>query len=632
MIHEANAASDQVYWRAGRLSAVVFKLELELKELKSKSFSSAVTHLKPIDTSAQDAIRLATLSRKAAAAGEAADTAQQQLRDMKQQNDIKLLQLQQHLDTFAAEKSILQREAASSLAEVDLAQQQLRDADEMHAQQQADLQQQLEICIDNAQTLEQKAATAQNAAGAAQQQLQEAGEENEQRLSVLQQQLSDALAQVATLKQEIETNSKSHARQLAAQQQDQSTATAAAAERFDSSTSALKAEHANAVMMLQAKAVSNSCLYSSQLATLKLQHEQQLDAVRQQNAQSISAAQEQHQQQLNALKLQNDRTTAAAQEQHQQQLNALRLQNDRTTAAARAESAGHAAAVAAMQSELCSVKRQLQLQECTHHKTSRPFEPHVLGLIHVPAVERLCKGHEAALGAIQSALEVTQAKYAAAKVHSLQDMSTFSAVQMQLYTDLKHEADGLASAQSRLQQAYKQQPTPTSPVTAAMRQLPAPLSFRSAPSPSHSVGPQLRSTADDSIPADNTTTCLPPGDYISSGSRLTPEGVSLTSGGSSHYPTTSIPPVQPLHGSDAGHLIIPASVNRQSPASKIIHASASGQSQGSSYKGFLSSACDSAAAAAQDLASALQRRSCGETAGKTVAPGSKNTSVKVSFP
>lgn len=525
--------------QTGRLSAIVYKLELELKELKSKSFSRSVPHLKAIDTSAQDAIRLATLSRKAAAAGEAADTAQQQLREMKQQNEVKLSQLQQELD-------------------------------------------------------------------AAQQQMQRAGEENEQRVSNLQQQLSDAMAQINALKQEIKANSKSHAHELAAQQQDQSAATAAAAKRFDSSTSALKAQHDNVVMLLQAKSVSITCQYSAQLAELKLQHKQQLDAVRQQNAQSA----------------------AAAQEQHQQQLNAYKLQNDKTIAAARAESARHAAAVTAMQSELCSVKRQLHWQETTHPKSSRPFEPHALGLIYVPAVERQCKGHEAALGAIQNALEVTQAKYAAAKVHSLQEMSAFSAVQMQLYTDLKQEADGLASAQSKLQQAYRQQSTLTSPVTAAMRQLPAPLSFHSASSTCQSTGPQLRSTPDDNIPADKAGTALSAVHCISTGSCLTPQGVSLTPGGSIIYPCTSIPPVQPMHGLDAGHLIIHASVTEQSPARIVIHASVSGQSQGSSYhKGYLSSACDSAAAAAKDLASALQRCSCG---GKTVpaASGSKKESVK----
>ena len=119
---------------AGRLSATVFKLELELKSLKSSQGTAPLQQMQPMHSSAAEntAAQMAALIRKAAAAQEAADSAQQQLSHIKQA----------HAQHMAGAQAAAEQELSHTSQSLTLLQQELATAEQSHADQIVALQQQ----------------------------------------------------------------------------------------------------------------------------------------------------------------------------------------------------------------------------------------------------------------------------------------------------------------------------------------------------------------------------------------------------------------------------------------------------------------------------------------------------------
>ena len=122
---------------AGRLSATVFKLELELKSLRSSHGAKPLQPMQTMQSSSDQnsAAQMAVLIRKAAAAQEAADSAQQQLSQATRSH------AQQMAGAQAAVESTQQDLRCTSHSLTQL-QQKLAAARQSHADQAATLQQQ----------------------------------------------------------------------------------------------------------------------------------------------------------------------------------------------------------------------------------------------------------------------------------------------------------------------------------------------------------------------------------------------------------------------------------------------------------------------------------------------------------
>ena len=121
---------------AGSLSTTVCQLELELKSIKSSHDAISLQRMQSMlrCTEENTAAQLAALSRKAAAAQEAAESSQQQLSEAMQ------LHAQQMADAWATAEESQQQLTHASQAITEL-QQQLLDAEQMHLGQISLLQQ-----------------------------------------------------------------------------------------------------------------------------------------------------------------------------------------------------------------------------------------------------------------------------------------------------------------------------------------------------------------------------------------------------------------------------------------------------------------------------------------------------------
>ncbi len=115
---------------AGRLSATVLQLEMEVKALKASLSSESTQSLQKLLTATEEnaAARITALNRKAAAAHEAAESLRQELSQAAAQHAQQLSELQQQLTVSLQKSACLQQECA--------------DADQRHAQELADLQKQ----------------------------------------------------------------------------------------------------------------------------------------------------------------------------------------------------------------------------------------------------------------------------------------------------------------------------------------------------------------------------------------------------------------------------------------------------------------------------------------------------------
>ena len=122
---------------AGRLSATIFKLEPELKSLKSSQGAKPLQQTQTMHSSSNEstAVQLAALIRKAAAAWEAADSAQQQLSQATQAHAEQLAGAQAAVESTQQELS----HTSHSLTQL---QQELAVARQSHADQVAVLQKQ----------------------------------------------------------------------------------------------------------------------------------------------------------------------------------------------------------------------------------------------------------------------------------------------------------------------------------------------------------------------------------------------------------------------------------------------------------------------------------------------------------
>ena len=123
---------------AGRLSATVFKLELELKSLQSSQDAKPMQQMQNIHSSSDEntAAQMAALIRKAAAAQEAADSAQQQLSQVAQAHAEQMAGAQVAVESTQQELN----HTSQSLTQL---QEELVTARQSHADQVAVLQQQL---------------------------------------------------------------------------------------------------------------------------------------------------------------------------------------------------------------------------------------------------------------------------------------------------------------------------------------------------------------------------------------------------------------------------------------------------------------------------------------------------------
>ena len=133
---------------AGRLSATVFKLELELKSLKSSQGAKPLQQTQTMHAFSDEntAAQLAALIRKAAAAQEAADSAQQQLSQATQAHAEQLAGAQAAVESTQQELSHTSRSLTQLQQELAAARQghadQVAVLQKQHADQVAELQQQ----------------------------------------------------------------------------------------------------------------------------------------------------------------------------------------------------------------------------------------------------------------------------------------------------------------------------------------------------------------------------------------------------------------------------------------------------------------------------------------------------------
>jgi len=115
---------------AGKLSATVFLLEMEVKSLKASLTSESTQSLQKLLTATEKnaAARVTDLNRKAAAARELAESLRQEFSQAAAQHAQQLTELQQQLTASLQKSASLQQECA--------------DANQRHAQELADLQKQ----------------------------------------------------------------------------------------------------------------------------------------------------------------------------------------------------------------------------------------------------------------------------------------------------------------------------------------------------------------------------------------------------------------------------------------------------------------------------------------------------------